>query len=79
MDTPVCEFSVGVDGRTSGRASGVSPVRGGVVPPSGSRCASPITALFNSILMILTYPTQNLVKKRQKKGDNLLSVSNLTL
>ena len=29
--------------------------------------------------MILTYPTQNLVKKRQKKGDNLLSVSNLTL
>ena len=68
VDTPVFEFSATYGVLASGRASGVNLVRGEVIPPSGLRCASSIIALFNSILMILTYPTQNLVKKRQKKG-----------
>ena len=64
VDTPACEFSATTGVLASGRASGVSPVRGGANPPSGSHVASSITALFKLILMILTYPTQNLVKKK---------------
>ena len=78
VDTPVREFSASVGVLTSGRTSGVSPVRGGVNPSSGPRVASSITALFIFIfiLMILTYPTQNLVKNRHWGTYIVLIISN---
>ena len=63
VDTPAGEFSAAWGAETSGRTSGVSPVCGGIIPPSGVLCASSMVLLFSSISMILTYPTQGLIKK----------------
>ena len=56
VDTPAGEFSAAWGAETSGRTSGVSPVCGGIIPPSGVLCASSMVLSFSSISMIFNLP-----------------------
>ena len=73
VDTPLCKSSALADSGTSGRASGVSPVQGGISPhPWVLSSIDALSAIFISVTLLCS--RQNSVEDIKKRETVLLSV-----